>query len=88
MNHFVVLERVRHNAISIHDPARGRRTVPLHEVSNEFTGVALELSPTRLFVKKDERNILRFRDLFRNLTGLGPPLTRIFLLSLGLWSCC
>jgi ATP-binding cassette, subfamily B, bacterial CvaB/MchF/RaxB len=84
MNHFVVLERVRHNAIIIHDPARGRRTVPLHEVSNEFTGVALELSPTKLFVKKDERNSLRFRDLFRNLTGLGPPLTRIFLLSLGL----
>ena len=27
---------------------------------------------------------MRFRDLFRNLTGLGPPLTRIFLLSLGL----
>jgi len=84
MNHFVVLERVMRNTIIVHDPARGRRTVALREVSNEFTGVALELSPTRLFVKKDERKILRFRDLFRNLTGLGPPLTRIFLLSLGL----
>jgi len=84
MNHFVVLERVKHNAVIIHDPARGRRTVPLREVSGEFTGVALELSPTRLFVKKDERNVLRFRDLFRNLTGLGPPLRHIFLLSLGL----
>jgi ATP-binding cassette, subfamily B, bacterial CvaB/MchF/RaxB len=84
MNHFVVLEQVRHNSIIIHDPARGRRTVPLREVSNEFTGVALELSPTGLFVKKDERNNLRFRDLFRNLTGLGPPLSRIFLLSIGL----
>jgi ATP-binding cassette subfamily B protein RaxB len=84
MNHFVVLERVRPNSIIIHDPARGRRTVPLKEVSNEFTGVALEFSPTALFVKKDERNTLHFRDLFRNLTGLGPPLRRIFFLSLGL----
>jgi ATP-binding cassette, subfamily B, bacterial CvaB/MchF/RaxB len=84
MNHFVVLERVRPNAVITHDPARGRRIVPLREVSNEFTGIALELSPTRLFVKEDEQNIFRFRDLFRNLTGLGPPLRRVFLLSLGL----
>jgi ATP-binding cassette subfamily B protein RaxB len=84
MNHFVVLERVRSNSIIIIDPARGRRTVPFREVSNEFTGVALEASPTKLFVKKDERNLLRLRDLFRNLTGLGPALLGILLLSLGL----
>jgi ATP-binding cassette, subfamily B, bacterial CvaB/MchF/RaxB len=84
MNHFAVLERVGHNSIIIHDPARGRRKVPFREVSNEFTGVALEASPTKFFVKKDERNILRLRDLFRNLSALGPALTRILLLSLGL----
>ena len=84
MNHFVVLERVRHNSIIIHDPARGRRTVKFNEVSNEFTGVALEVSPANFFVKKDERNMLRLRDLFRNLSGLGPALTPILLLSLGL----
>jgi len=84
MNHFVVLERVRHNAIVIHDPARGRRIVPIREVSREFTGVALELSTTSQLVKTDERQMLRFRDLFKNLTGLGPPLAHIFFLSLGL----
>jgi ATP-binding cassette, subfamily B, bacterial CvaB/MchF/RaxB len=84
MNHFVVLAQVRHNSIIIHDPARGRRTVTFNEVSNEFTGVALEASPTRLFVEKDERKLLRLRDLFRNLSGLRSPLINIFLLSIGL----
>jgi ATP-binding cassette subfamily B protein RaxB len=86
MNHFVVLESVHHSSIVIHDPARGRRTVLLREVSDEFTGVALELAPTQQFNKKDARNVLRLKDLFRNVRGLGAPLTHIFLLSLGLES--
>lgn len=84
LNHFVVLDKIGKTSITIHDPARGRRTVPMDEVSREFTGVALEAAPTTMFVKKDERNSLRLRDLFGNMTGLTASLSQIFLLSLGI----
>lgn len=42
-NHFVVLNRVTTRDAVIHDPASGRRTVGLQELSRSFTGVALEL---------------------------------------------
>ncbi|WP_428374545.1 peptidase domain-containing ABC transporter [Lichenicoccus sp.] len=83
MNHFVVLAEVGRSGIVIHDPARGRRSVALDEVSREFTGVALETIPTRDFTRRDERSGLRLRDLFRHIAGLRPALLRIGLLSLG-----
>ncbi len=84
MNHFVVLDKVGHKAVTIHDPALGRRKVSLEEVSREFTGVALEVAPTQAFEHKDERQSLRLRDLFRHVTGLVPAMTRLFLLSFGI----
>ncbi len=42
-NHFVVLVSVKHNRFVVHDPAQGRRTVELAELSRSFTGVALEV---------------------------------------------
>ena len=55
LNHFVVLKRVLRNGagILIHDPARGEVRVPMTEVSTRFTGVALELTPTPRFEKKE-----------------------------------
>lgn len=41
-NHFVVLEEVTESAAIIVDPANGRERVPLDEVSEHFTGIALE----------------------------------------------
>lgn len=84
LNHFVVLEQVGHKSIVIHDPISGRRTMSLADVSRLFTGVALEVHPSELFVKKDERELLRLRHLFRNIVGLGPSLAQILLLSLGI----
>ncbi|PWB78825.1 MAG: ABC transporter [Methylocystaceae bacterium] len=84
LNHFVVLDSVGKKSITIHDPARGRRTVSLDEVSREFTGVALEAAPSASFIKKDERNSLRLRHLFGNMSGFGASLVQIFLLSLGI----
>jgi len=40
-NHFVVLDRARPDWLSIADPACGLRRVPLDEVDQRFTGVAL-----------------------------------------------
>src|SRR5690606_1670009 len=41
LNHFVVLAKVGRSGVTILDPASGERRLPLSEVSDHFTGVAL-----------------------------------------------
>jgi ATP-binding cassette, subfamily B, bacterial len=48
-SHFVVLERVRGDALHIIDPAVGRRIVSQQEARRSFTGVALLLEPAEDF---------------------------------------
>jgi ATP-binding cassette, subfamily B, bacterial CvaB/MchF/RaxB len=84
LNHFVVLTAVRANGITIHDPARGRRRLTLAEVSRDFTGVALETSPTVDFVREKPQRGLALRDLFRTIGGIRPALAHILALSLGI----
>jgi ATP-binding cassette, subfamily B, bacterial CvaB/MchF/RaxB len=64
-NHFVVLTRVRRGGIVIHDPAVGRRYVPIQEVNRRFTGIVLEVWPAKGFAKKTERVRLRIWELLR-----------------------
>jgi ATP-binding cassette, subfamily B, bacterial CvaB/MchF/RaxB len=45
LNHFVVLARVGKAKVTILDPAVGERRLAFAEVSDHFTGVALELTP-------------------------------------------
>jgi len=82
MRHYVVLEKVTAKGAYIHDPARGRRIVTLSELSDAFTGVALELWPTEGFERKSEKERIRLTDLFRRVVGLRRALLQIFLLSL------
>lgn len=49
-NHFVVFESVSARGVSIVDPASGRRFVPMERFRRSFTGVALELAPSKQFV--------------------------------------
>jgi len=84
LNHFVVLVERQSKAVVIHDPSRGRRVIQEEELSREFTGVALEATPTERFEQKDERRTLRLRDMFRHVSGLKPALAYLFALSLGL----
>jgi len=70
MNHFVVLKSVRGDKAVIHDPARGERQMTLKELSPHFTGVALELTPTGAFERKDERERMKLTDLWSRATGL------------------
>lgn len=60
----------------------GERNVPMHEVDKSFTGIALELSPTTEFQKKDERVKLGISAFWTNIEGLVPSLTKLFVLSL------
>lgn len=82
MNHFVVLKKVNRNSITILDPARGERKILMSEVDKSFTGVALELTPTSDFKKRDERAQLSLSSFWTRIKGLTPSLVKLFILSL------
>jgi ATP-binding cassette subfamily B protein RaxB len=81
LNHFVVLKSANSKGIVIHDPATGIKTYPLSVASKHLTGVALELSPTESFARKNEKTQLPFRAFWGHLSGMGSPLIQIFALS-------
>lgn len=82
LDHFVVLESVQGNKVVVHDPAQGKRVLSLEEVSDNFTGVALELTPTNKFEKKSDIRKVKITELLRSVTGLKRALFQILLLSL------
>jgi len=84
LNHFVVLEKVRSRHVILLDPAVGRRTLKMDEVSRCFTGVAVELSPNSTFQPARKRPRLRLRDLTGRILGLKRALANIFLLAMAL----
>jgi len=67
--HFVVLARVGRTQIIVHDPAAGRRTLPVEAADGAFTGVALELWPTPNFERSDPPSAVRLRDLIGHIDG-------------------
>ncbi len=81
-NHFVVLVSVSRNRFILHDPARGRRVVALSEMSQYFTGVALELWPGSDFTVETVKNRIQLRTLLNNVYGIKGTLIKIFSLSL------
>ena len=82
LNHFVVLKKATNKKVIIHDPARGKRTLPLAEVSKHFTGVAMELTPTPDFKKKNVKERVRIFDLWNKMTGFVPILMQIVAITL------
>lgn len=81
-NHFVVLVSVRRNRVVLHDPARGRRTVSLSELSHSFTGVALETWPDSTFMAETVHHRLSLGTLIGSVQGLKGALGKIFCLAL------
>ena len=84
MNHFVVLVAAKGRRITVHDPARGRRTMPLDEASRHYTGVAMEFAPTATFRPRDEREKVSATQLLGVASGLKGTLAQILILSLAL----
>jgi len=84
MNHFVVLVGVRGRKLVVHDPARGRRVMPLDEASRHYTGIAMEFSPTATFRRRDEREKVSATQLLGVASGLKGTLAQILILSLAL----
>lgn len=51
-NHFVILKSATRKGLILHDPAKGALKVSIEDAERQFTGVVLELIPTKKFVKK------------------------------------
>jgi ATP-binding cassette subfamily B protein RaxB len=82
MSHFVVLKHVARNGrIVIQDPALGERWLQASEVSNHFTGVALEITPAAGFQPGGRIIKQRLADLIGSTRGLTSPLVQALVLS-------
>ena len=84
LNHFVVLAKVGMDKVTILDPAFGERRMPLSELSDHFTGVALELVPTAEFTPQMAAPTVSARQLTGPIRGLWPVLGQILALSIAL----
>jgi ABC-type bacteriocin/lantibiotic exporter with double-glycine peptidase domain len=81
-NHFVVFDRVvRGGSVRINDPATGPRDVPIEQFGRQFTGVALELTPTNRFTKA-ERPKGRLGRYVRELLSEKHLFSRVIVMSL------
>ncbi len=83
----MVLKSVNRTHAVIHDPAVGERRLALSEFGKHFTGVALELTPTAQFVKKQEVQDFSLLSLMGRVVGLKRGLTQLLLLGLALQVC-
>ncbi|MEQ1496777.1 MAG: peptidase domain-containing ABC transporter [Novosphingobium sp.] len=82
MNHYVVLERVKGNKALIHNPDGRSAWMSMSEVSDHFTGVALELRPSNDFQTGKQRERLRLSQLWQRMTGLKRALLQVLVLTL------
>lgn len=84
LNHFVVLKKADGKGIIIYDPAVGTRRLSYSEVSNCFTGVALELATNTQFRKITEVRQVPLRALMGKVDGLWRSLGLVFVMALAL----
>lgn len=82
LNHYVVLESVKAGKALIHNPDGRSDWMSLSEVSDHFTGVALELRPSNDFNRQSMRERLHVSQLWQSMTGLKRALAQVLLLSL------
>lgn len=81
LNHYVVLEAVKAGKALIHNPDGRSDWMLLSEVSDHFTGVALELRPSNDFNRQSLRERLQVSQLWQSMTGLKRALAQVLLLS-------
>lgn len=84
LNHFVVLAKAGRRKVTILDPAHGKRRLDGSEVSEHFTGVALELTPGVDFEPRTAGPSVSVRQLTGKVAGLWRSLGLLLLLSLAL----
>lgn len=84
LNHFVVLDRVDSRGVIVRDPAIGRQRLSWAEVSDNFTGVALEVSPAADFKKVYALQSVKLTDLWDRMDGFWPALLQVLGVTLAL----
>jgi ATP-binding cassette subfamily B protein RaxB len=82
--HFVVLRRVSPRTITVHDPCRGARKLPLREAAEAFTGVALELWPSPQFERRSAQPRVRLRELIGTVRGLARSIAQVLVVAVAL----
>ncbi|MEP3889814.1 MAG: peptidase domain-containing ABC transporter [Hellea sp.] len=82
MNHFVVLKKVTRSKYVIFDPSRGVLKMTKSEFSKHFTGVALEITPSRDFKPIKAITRTKITSLWTRLFGLKRSLLQILILSI------
>ena len=81
-DHFVVLKKVSHKSLIIHDPTVGIRKYKLVELDNHFTGIAIELRPTASFTREDLVKKYSLKDYFKITPSFRGAIWHLFFLSL------
>ena len=81
LSHFVVLQKINGNKITLLDPALGIRVVSHAEVSQHFTGIALELTPQADFTTKPAPKAFPLSMLTGKLQGFGQSALQILALA-------
>ena len=81
-NHFVVITEVGRDSVTLHDPARGARTLPKTEFSKHFTGIVLELTPTPGFTKRRSVDRFSIGSIIGHARGFRAALVRLVALAL------
>lgn len=85
LTHFVVLTKIQKGYFILHDPALGEIKVNKKELSQHFTGVALQISPTKGFKKNvSPKTLISLKALFSDVQGLKSACFKIFFLSLAI----
>lgn len=80
--HFVVLKKVRTTYCEVADPALGLQRIHSKELSNCFTGVAIEMKPSPKFKQSSANKKLILSDFLVGVSGLKRHLGILFGLSL------
>jgi ATP-binding cassette subfamily B protein RaxB len=82
LNHFVVLKKIKGRKITLLDPALGVRVLSYTEISQHFTGIALELTPQADFKKTPAPKAFPLSMLTGKLQGFGKSALQILALAL------
>ena len=81
LNHFVVLQKIKGQQVTLLDPALGLRNISLATASQHFTGVALELTPQAQFKTKPVAKSFPLSQLTGNIRGFGKSAAQILALA-------
>lgn len=82
LNHYVVLKSIKGDKVQIVDPGIGLRNLKLSQVSDHFTGIALELTPTAEFSPMEARLKPHLSLLWSRLVGLKRAIFQTLTLSI------